>query len=96
MVMFKHVAGIGSVEMTPEEEASYLSESEANDPVIHPPNLGAIDQSTLNAALASEGSVVRGLALVVLDIANGVIPIKTQAPLYTTTQLKNLIKNKMR
>lgn len=55
-----------------------------------------IDQAQLNAILSSPGSVVRGLALIVLDIANGAIPIKTGAPLYTTTQLINLIVAKMR
>lgn len=65
------------------------------DAVLNP-SLSSVDQQALNDALAAEGSVVRGLALVVLDIANGVIPIKTGAPLYTTTQLKSLIKAKMR
>lgn len=35
--MKKHIAGIGEVDMTPEEEAAWLAESEANDPVLHPP-----------------------------------------------------------
>lgn len=37
MTTYKHVAGIGNVAMTPEEEAAWLAESEANDPVLHPP-----------------------------------------------------------
>lgn len=68
------------------------------DAILNPSNgqLTAIDQAAVNAILVSPGSVVRGLGLVVLDIANGVIPIKTGAPLYTTTQLVSLITSKMR
>lgn len=68
------------------------------DAILSPSNgqLTAIDQAAVNALLMSPGSVVRGLGLVVLDIANGVIPIKTGAPLYTSTQLVNLIVQKMR
>ena len=52
-----------------------------------------IDQANLNEALAAQGSVVRGLALVVLDIAKGVIPIN---PNYTTAQLVAAIQQRMR
>ena len=34
--MKKHVAGIGEVDMSPEEEAAWLAESEANDPANFP------------------------------------------------------------
>lgn len=37
MTLYKHIAGVGNVEMTPEEEAAWLAESEANDPVLNPP-----------------------------------------------------------
>lgn len=36
MAMFKHIAGVGPVEMTPQEEAAWLAESEANDPANLP------------------------------------------------------------
>jgi hypothetical protein len=64
-------------------------------PPAPPLTNGQIDQATMNAALAASGSVFRGLALVVLDLANGVIPIKPATP-YTQTQLANLIVAKMR
>ncbi len=74
------------IPFTPEEETA------ASTPIDY----AALDQSALNAILASPGSVVRGLALIMLDIANGKIPIKTQAPFYNTAQLIDLIKVKMR
>ena len=36
MAMFKHVAGVGPVEMSPEEEAATRAEWEANDPKKQP------------------------------------------------------------
>jgi hypothetical protein len=77
-------------------QVPYTAEEEAAADAYVATTPAQLDQDQLNSALAAEGSVVRGLALVVLDIANGVIPIKTGAPLYTTNQLKNLIKAKMR
>jgi hypothetical protein len=67
------------------------------DAILNPSSaaLAAEDQATLNSMLAAPGSVVRGLALVVLDLANGKIPIGPATP-YTPTQLLNLIQAKMR
>ena len=36
MAMFKHIAGVGNVEMTPEEEAATRAEWAANDPKKQP------------------------------------------------------------
>lgn len=36
MAMYKHVAGVGNIEMTAEEEAAWIAESEANDPAKSP------------------------------------------------------------
>lgn len=36
MVMYKHIAGMGDVEMTPEEVTSVTAEWAANDPVKQP------------------------------------------------------------
>lgn len=57
------------------------------------PAAAIVDQATLNAALAAPGSVVRGLALVVLDIAKGVVPINAN---YTQAQLLAAIQQRMR
>lgn len=53
------------------------------------------DQDALNAELTAEGSIVRGLALVLLDEVNA---LRTQAglPTRTVAQLKNAIRAKMR
>lgn len=67
-------------------------------PVVVPPppvDLDVLDLANLNAALAQPGSVVRGLALVMLDEINA---LRTQAGLAvrTQTQLRDAIKAKMR
>jgi hypothetical protein len=62
MVRFYKVDG-EVIQMTPEEEAEWEASHQPKD-------LAAIDQETLNAALVEEGSVVRGLALVMLDELN--------------------------
>lgn len=67
-------------------------------PVVVPPqpvDLDALDLANLNAALAHPGSVVRGLALAMLDEINA---LRTQAGLAarTQTQLRDAIKAKMR
>lgn len=64
-------------------------------PVITLPTPPQIDQAALNAELAADGSIVRGLALVMLDEINA---LRTQAGLAVRTQanLKNAIQAKMR
>ena len=67
-------------------------------PVVVPPqpvNFDALDLENINAALVQPGSVVRGLALVMLDEINA---LRTQAGLAvrTQTQLRDAIKAKMR
>ncbi len=60
-------------------------------------DLSQVDQDTLNAALAAEGSVVRALALVMLQEIN-TIRTKLPTPLstYTQAQLVAALKAKMR
>lgn len=67
------------------------------DRVIVPPDWNAIDQEALNSALAAEGSVVRALALVLLQEIN-TIRGKLVPPLqpYTQAQLVAALKSKMR
>jgi antirestriction protein ArdC len=51
------------IQMTPEEEAEWDATHQPKAPAV-------IDHETLNAALVEQGSVVRGLALVMLDELN--------------------------
>lgn len=71
------------------------------------PDFPSIDMATLNAALAEPGSVVRGLALVLLDRINAIdaainaLNTKTSLagnnlPQFTQQQLANAIQAKMR
>jgi hypothetical protein len=93
--MFKHVAGVGPVEMSPAEEADFIAGSNANDPVANPPELGAIDKATLNAALAAPGSFVRALGLVMFAEINKLRVANGDAA-YTLTQFKSSLKAQMR
>ena len=54
-----------------------------------------LDQDTLNNALTAEGSVVRALALVVLDQINA-LRIKTGDKAYTMPQFMAALRAKMR
>lgn len=67
------------------------------EPVQPTIDLSAVDQDTLNVALTAEGSVVRALALVLLQEINTlrskVIP---PLPAYTQAQLVSALKAKMR
>lgn len=65
------------------------------DRIQVPVNLDALDQNTLNAALTAEGSVVRALALLVLQEIN-VLRKKASLPEYTQAQLVTALKAKMR
>jgi hypothetical protein len=60
-----------------------------------PPPVEQIDQATLNAALSAPGSVVRALALVMLQEIN---TLRTRAGLaaYTQAQLVTALQAKMR
>lgn len=61
------------------------------------PDVGAMDQATLNAALSAEGSVVRALALVLLQEINTIRQkLPTPLPAYTTNQLIAALRSKMR
>jgi hypothetical protein len=62
-----------------------------------PRPVGEIDQETLNAALAAEGSVVRALALVLLQEINTIrTKLPVPLPVYTPQQLVAALKAKMR
>lgn len=60
-----------------------------------PIDIGAMDQARLNAALAAEGSVVRALALVLLQEIN-TLRQKASLPQYTQAQLVATLKSRMR
>ena len=61
-------------------------------PVI---DLSAMDQAELNHALAQEGSVVRALALVMLQEIN-ILRVRAGLTAYTQPQLVSALKAKMR
>lgn len=69
--------------------------TQADVDAILSPDPATIDQATLNAALAAPGSVVRALALVVLQEIN---TLRTKAGLatYTQAQLVSALQAKMR
>lgn len=60
-----------------------------------PIDIGAMDQALLNAALAAEGSVVRALALVLLQEIN-TLRQKAALPQYTQAHLVAALKARMR
>ena len=95
MAMFKHVAGVGNVEMTPEEEAAFVAESEANDPATHPPNLDAIDTATLNAKLIEPGSIDRAELKTLFNHENRIRALEAKAPI-TQAQFVAALKATMR
>lgn len=61
-------------------------------PVI---DISAMDQAALNQALAQEGSVVRALALVMLQEIN-TLRVRAGLAAYTQAQLVSALKAKMR
>lgn len=76
----------------PELWAEYLKWGGATAPFL-PPDLNAIDQDALNAALAADGSVLRALAEIVFGIVKGTIPV---TPSLTKQQFVTMLKAKMR
>lgn len=74
-MMKKHVAGIGDVDMTPEEEAAWLAESEANNPANRPPTLPELEPYQFRAMLKLSGKEQQLMA--VLDALSE--PAKTVA-----------------
>jgi hypothetical protein len=71
--------------------------TQADIDAILSPDPALIDQATLNAALAAEGSVVRALALVLLQEINTIrTKLPTPLPAYTQNQLVAALKAKMR
>ena len=66
-----------------------------NPPPPPPPDYPVLDQAALNAMLAQEGSVVRALALVLLQEIN-TLRVKATLTPYTQAQLVTALKAKMR
>lgn len=81
------------VDTTAADDAQAAADALAWQAAQTPQSLTQVDQNVLNASLAAPGSVFRGLALVVLDLAKGVIPVD---PNYTTQQLIDAIQQRMR
>lgn len=62
---------------------------------VPPVDPAILDQQTLNDALAAPGSVVRALALVLLQEIN-ILRVKAGLPAYTSAQLVTALQAKMR
>lgn len=76
--------------------AEWETEGNVIPPYVAPVvDTSKLDQDTLNHALAQEGSVVRALALVLLQEIN-ILRAKAGLAQYTTTQLVSALKAKMR
>lgn len=60
-----------------------------------PKTPGELDQETLNDALLAQGSIFRGLALVLFDEINK-IRVDSGKTAYTMTQYRNAVLSKMR
>lgn len=72
-------------------------QEEATADAYLPHDTAVIDQEMLNAALAADGSVVRALALVLLQEINTIrTRLPTPLPAYTQAQLVAALKAKMR
>lgn len=71
--------------------------SQAEIEALISPNVSLADQVALNAALSAEGSVVRALALVLLQEINTIRgKLSPTLPAYTQAQLVAALKAKMR
>ena len=89
-MMKKHVAGIGDVDMTPEEEAAWLAESEANDPIKNPPPERVLENISKNIIwermteqeAAQADALLKAQPAKILRIYEGATYISVKADLY--------------